>query len=231
MGSLYEKNSYDELEHRLTDYLRGYFDAVMEIQSDLYGSNIVQDSLTTEILEKLQEHYVLEKSEDSFSDLGLVFSVTTLGFKIAQIQRIRDLLALAKVLPVSIYSNSDVSELMTVQYKGGVEYWTEMPKVFAMSKVNLNFTIPNIRSGIPLRVWDVLGAGGFLLTNFQAELPMYFKEGEDLVSFYGKEDLVEKAKWYYTHEAQRKQIARNGHEKVKKYHSYEVRVREMLDQI
>lgn len=61
-----------------------------------------------------------------------------------------------------------------------------------MSKINLNFTIPNIKSGIPLRVWDVLGAGGFLLTNYQAEIPYYFKEGEDLVCFDGIDDLCEK---------------------------------------
>jgi spore maturation protein CgeB len=53
----------------------------MEVQSDLYGSNILEPSLTPDILEELSEHYELEKSsEKSFSDLGLIFSTTTLGF-------------------------------------------------------------------------------------------------------------------------------------------------------
>ena len=44
-------------------------------------------------------------------------------------------------------------------------------------------TIRNIRTGIPLRVWDILGAGGFLLTNFQVELPDYFENGKDIVYY------------------------------------------------
>ena len=51
-------------------------------------------------------------------------------------------------------------------------------------------------------IWDVLGAGGFLMTNYQAEIPLYFKEGEDLICFDGVEDLAEKAGYYpvsYTH--------------------------------
>ena len=41
-------------------------------------------------------------------------------------------------------------------------------------------------------MWDVLGAGGFLLSNFQAETPRFFKDGEDMVSYYSLEDLVER---------------------------------------
>ena len=229
VGGLYERNSYDRLENKLPEYLRGYFDAVMLIQSDLYGSSIVEEALTPEILEEIEGIFELEKHEDSFSDLGLIFSTTTLGFKIAQIERKNALLSLAKKLDVSIYSNSDTEDLIGVTYKGGVEYWSEMPKVFYGTKVNLNFTIPNIKSGIPLRVWDVLGCGGFLLTNFQAELPMYFKDGEDLVTFYSREDCIEKAQFYAAHDTQRKQIAAHGLETVKKYHNYDIRMKEMMD--
>lgn len=232
VGSLYERNSYDRMERELTDYLRGYFDGIMEVQSDLFGSNILEQSLTPEILEELSEHYVLEKSsEKSFSDLGLIFSTTTLGFKVAQIQRIRCLRELSKRYKTSLYSNSDASMLPLVQYRGSVEYWTEMPQVFHNTKVNLNFTIPNIKSGIPLRMWDVLGCGGFLLSNFQAETPRFFKDGEHMVSFYSQEDLMEKAGFYLEHEAERKRIATAGHELVKQYHTYDVRMKEMLDVI
>lgn len=115
-----------------------------------------------------------------------------LGFKIAEIERRRALIELSKHYKVNVYSNSDVSDLLRIQYCGSVDYWSEMPKVFRMSKINLNFTIPNIKSGIPLRIWDVLGCGGFLLTNYQAEIPYYFKEGEDLVCFDSLEDLCER---------------------------------------
>lgn len=231
VGSLYERNSYDKIKNRLPEYLRGYFDAVMEAQLNISGANIVEPMLTTNILEQLQEYFQLEKSDGSFSDLGLIFQTTVLGFKIAEIERRRALIELSKHYKVNVYSNSDVSDLLRIQYCGSVDYWSEMPKVFRMSKINLNFTIPNIKSGIPLRVWDVLGCGGFLLTNYQAEIPYYFKEGEDLVCFDGLEDLCEKVGYYLEHEEERKRIAWNGYRKVREKHSYIERIRTILDTV
>ena len=231
VGSLYERNSYDKIKNRLPEYLRGYFDAVMEAQLNISGANIVEPMLTTNILEQLQEYFQLEKSEGSFSDLGLIFQTTVLGFKIAEIERRRALIELSKHYKVNVYSNSDVSDLLRIQYCGSVDYWSEMPKVFRMSKINPNFTIPNIKIGIPLRIWDVLGCGGFLLTNYQAEIPYYFKEGEDLVCFDSLEDLCEKVGYYLEHEEERKRIAWNGYRKVREKHSYIERIRTILDTV
>lgn len=228
VGSLYERNSYDKLKGRLSEYLRGYFDAVMEAQINISGGSIVESLLTTDILEQLQEYFELEKSDGSFSDLGLIFQTTVLGFKIAERERRRALIELSKYYRVNVYSNSDVSDLLRIQYCGSVDYWSEMPKVFHASRINLNFTIPNIKSGIPLRVWDVLGSGGFLLTNYQAEIPCYFEEGSDLVCFDGIDDLREKTGYYLAHEEERRQIAKKGYEKVKKYHGYVTRIQQML---
>ena len=231
VGSLYERNTYDKIKNTLPDYLRGYLDAVMQAQMSVSGANIIEEMLTPDILEAIGEHFSLEKSQDSFSDLGLIFSTTVLGFKIAAMQRINGLLALSKHVPVTIYTNSNTKNLLRVTYRGSVDYWTQMPKVFHMSKINLNFTIPNIYTGLPLRMWDILGAGGFLMTNYQAELPDFFVENKDLVCFDGEKDLVEKTLYYLSHEEARKQIARNGHETVKKFHTYQIRLKEIMETI
>ena len=130
-----------------------------------------------------------------------------------------------------MYSNSDVSDMLRIQYCGSVDYWSELPQVFRMSKINLNFTIPNIKSGLPLRIFDVLGAGGFLLTNYQAELPDYFEIGKDLACFESEAELVEKCSYYLTHEEERQQIAKNGYEKVKNCCSYRKRLKFILEKI
>ena len=228
VGSLYERNSYDKIKSSLPEYLRGYFDATMEAQMNLSGANIIEPMLTTEILEKLQKYFRLEKSEGSFSDLGLIFQTTVLGFKIAEIERRRALLELSKYFKVHVYSNSDTSDFLNIQYCGSVDYWSQMPKVFRASKINLNMTIPNIKSGIPLRVWDILGSGGFLLTNYQAEIPYYFEEGKDLVCFDGIEDMRDKVRYYLSHEEERAKIARSGYEKVKEHHTYVDRLSKIL---
>ena len=231
VGSLYEKNSYDKMEYTLPDYLRGYFEATMEAQRDLQGVNIIDRMLTPEILMELENYFELEKSEDSLSDLNLIFSVTTLGFKIAQKQRRRILIDLSKHHDVSIYTNSNTSDLLRVKGKGSVDYWSEMPKVFAGSKINLNMTIPNIKSGVPLRIYDILGAGGFALTNFQAELPMFFENEKHLVWYYSNEDLYEKVDYSLRHDSERSHIAPSGRDFVRTNCSYENRISEMLEVI
>lgn len=114
---------------------------------------------------------------------------------------------------------------------GPVRYWDESPVVFYNSRINLNFTIRNIRSGIPLRVWDILAAGGFCITNFQPELVMYFKNGEDIVWFEDEADLVKKVGYYLSHEDERKRIALNGQKKVRELHNYDVRLRAIEEAI
>ena len=105
---------------------------------------------------------------------------------------------------------------------GAVDYYAEMPYVFANSKINLNISLRSIQSGIPLRAMDIMGAGGFLLSNFQADFLDYFIPNEDFVYYESEEDLVEKVIYYLNHEKERFEIAHNGHEKVKKNHSFEI---------
>lgn len=228
VGSLYERNTYDRLIPTLPPYLQGYFDCALEAQMNVSGGNLLERVLTEEICDKLQQFYKLEKSERSFSNLKLIFSTTVLGFKAAKEQRTRFLLALAKKHPTAIYTNSNAHNLLRVNYRGSVDYFSQMPKVFHESKINLNFTIPNIQSGIPLRVWDILGAGGFLLTNYQPELELYFDIGKDLIIFEDAQELEQKASYYLEHSEKRREIAENGYCKVKKYHSYQQRIQEIL---
>jgi spore maturation protein CgeB len=115
-----------------------------------------------------------------------VFESTFLGFKLANIERVSTLNRLSKTLRgynTALYTDTIDSKLEGIDYRGAVAYMTHMPLVFNNSRINLNMTIRNIRTGIPLRVWDILGAGGFLLTNFQVELPDYFENGKDIVYY------------------------------------------------
>lgn len=74
-----------------------------------------------------------------------------------------------------------------------------------------------------------MGAGGFLLTNYQNDFQYHFEDGKDYVSFYSKEDMLNKIAYYLEHEDERKQIAHNGQEKVSKEHTYDIHLKEMLD--
>lgn len=229
IGSTYRKNSYDEIKDMLPDYVRGYFDALMKLQMEIYGENYIDGMLTAEIMDELNKHFRIEKSERSFSNISLIFSTTVLGFKIAQLERYKLLGALSKRCDVSVFTDDENADFVLAHNMGPVRYWDESPIVFHTSKINLNFTIRNIRSGIPLRVWDILSAGGFCITNFQPELVMYFKNGEDLVWFEDEADLVKKVRYYLRHEDERRRIALNGQKKVRELHNYDARLQVVED--
>ena len=106
-----------------------------------------------------------------------------------------------------------------------------MPKVFYLSKINLNISLKSIRTGIPLRVLDILGCGGFLITNFQEELLDYFSIGEDIEVYTYLGDLREKADFYLKNDEIRKQIAESGLRKVKKEFTFEQRMEQILKNI
>jgi spore maturation protein CgeB len=258
VGGLYDKNSYDDIYNVLPEYLAGYFDAALLAQGDLYGDNVFDRIFTPDILEKLSEFVDFQKADSSLSNLELIFKSTFLGYKHAQQSRIKLLNMLAeyankhnlikssdtayiennidinknfKRSGVDLYSDKDDSRLIGVNYRGTVDYMHDMPKVFRLSDINLNLTMCNIRSGIPLRVWDIMGAGGFVLTNYQPEIPDFFENGKDLVFFDSFDDCVRKAEYYLAHEDERKCIAENGFKKVLEHHSYDARIEFILSKL
>lgn len=93
---------------------------------------------------------------------------------------------------------------------GSVSYTEEMPGVFGRSKINLNMTARGIQSGIPQRVLDVLGSGGFLITNYQPEIAEYFRPGVDLVMYEDISQIPELISYYLNHDEEREEIAENG---------------------
>lgn len=135
---------------------------------------------------------------------------------------------LSEKYPFLIYTGSDTTAYPKLINNGLASTHSEMPLIFHESTVNLNITAKSIRSGLPLRIWDILGSGGFCLTNYQSELPEFLSIGEDLDTYASLEELDEKVAYYLSHPNHAKEIAMHGLETAKKYHTYEIRLTQML---
>jgi spore maturation protein CgeB len=228
VGKLYEKNNhYDEISN-LPDYLTGYFDGIMRAQMKIYGYNFIKEMLTDPIMEELGRYIDIRPGKNFVGDVRDIFADRFLNAKITGLERKTMLRSLSEHYDVTLYTGSDSSDLPKVNNRGYVDYYKIMPLIFRYSKINLNMTLRTIKSGIPLRVFDILGAGGFLITNYQSDIANYFDIGEDLVCYESEEDLVEKVGYYLEHEEERKRIAENGYRKVKQFHNYEVRLNEIF---
>lgn len=233
VGSLYtEKCKYDTLvsQNILSQYTRGFVDGLLEAQLHVYGYNFIYDNLTDRVIREIADaDPQFYHGTDTFMDTDrYLVAHQYLGMKLAAVERQRTLAALSEKFSVALYTRSDVSALPHIQARGGVSTLTEMPKVFQASRINLNITMRPIETGLSLRVWDVLGCGGFLLTNYQAELPSYFEIGKDLDAYESQEELMEKVQYYLSHEEERVEIAIHGYEKTARLYSYENRLAEML---
>lgn len=244
VGSLYtEKHTLYDRMTKLDEHTRGYLEGVMASQKLVYGYSFIEETLTPGIIEKMQEAMPLETNPDGLETVAYTYANYFLCRKMTQTERTEILSELSHVLPnittstgktampLKLYTPEPTPFLPNVQNMGTIHYMHEMPLVFQNSKINLNITLRSIKSGIPLRAMDVMGAGGFLLTNYQNDFNMHFTDGEDYVSFSSKDDLYYKIEYYLTHEDERKAIAENGCKKVRTEHTYEQRLAEMISKI
>ena len=232
VGSLYsEKCPYNLLKEE-NSYMKGYLDGLVEAQLKIYGHNLLEENLTDQLVAEYKSkvpfyHFPEKSTQNDKAALAHLY----LGNKVTEQERLRLLKVISENFPLDLYTGSDVSLLPMVNHRGLAKSMTEMPKVFHLSKINLNFTSKPIRTGLPLRVWDILGAGGFLLTNYQSELPEYFEIGTDLDVWFCQEELLAKIDYYLHHDELRQQIARNGYEKARKNYSLKLRVSQLLEKV
>ncbi len=230
VGSMY--NEKHNLFERLTDlspYTSGYLDAIMQAQLKVYGVNFIEELLTSNILADLQKSVPYKPNKDGIETPAYIYANYFIARRMAQMERHDLLEAVSEKHVVKLYTHNPTPELPNVRNMGAIDFYDNMPYVFKCSKINLNISLRSIKNGIPLRCMDILGAGGFLLSNFQADFLEHFIPGEDFVYFESKEDLLQKCDYYLKHEDKRKEIAQNGYEKAKQFHNYETRLEEMLE--
>jgi spore maturation protein CgeB len=229
VGSLYtEKCPYDRLTNA-SDYLTGYLEGIMEAQMKIYGcyflEELLPDSIVDSFREALPGFYI--PPERSIRNDRLTMAQMYLCPKISSMERVQTMQLLGSYYPVKLYTGSDTSGL-PVRNCHRVKTLTEMPLVFYNSKINLNITAKAIRTGLPLRIFDILSCGGFCLTNYQPELEELFTPGSDLECYTSEDELLAKTEYYLTHEKDRREIAQNGLAAVKKYHNYPERLLQMI---
>jgi len=82
------------------------------------------------------------------------------------------------------------------------------------SRINLNFCTSD---GASDRIYKIMAAGGFLLTDDWPGRKEQFVDGEDCVIFKNQEDLDRKIKFYLENPEIRERIAKTGHKTVSKF--------------
>jgi len=76
----------------------------------------------------------------------------------------------------------------------------ELPYIYRASKILLNICHVQAQSGLPFRVFDIMGSGGFLLSEYREDLARLFVLDQEAVAFRTPEELRQKAIYYLQHE-------------------------------
>ena len=228
VGNLYHDNLYNQIKPYLTENNQQYFEQILNhIFNDFLEKNI-ESYVGDEIVTFLNNALNQESRNQYLMTDRYYYADQLFSRKVSEMDRIEMLNRLGKKFQIRLYTGNDTSMIQNAELKPAVSYESDMNKVFYLSKININQTIRSIETGLPLRIFDIMGSGGFLLTNYQEELEDYFKIDEDLAVYRSFDELEDKCRYYLTHERERLQILMNGYKKICQNHTYGHRVEQIL---
>ena len=232
MGNLYdakEHNLYDRINY-FPPLVKGYLDGIMNAQKKVWGYTFVKEAIRDEMWREIHK-YIQWDLGDKYESVYEVLFERMLCEKIAQEERKEMCSLLAEKYQFKLYTKSNTEFDKNINNCGAIDYFHDMPILFNRSKINMNITLHSIKSGIPLRCLDIMACGGFLMSNYQAELAEYFVNGEELILWEDFDDMLRKIDYYLAHEEERKKIAEAGKKKVKQLFHYEILIEQMINQV
>ncbi|MBQ8247828.1 MAG: glycosyltransferase [Lachnospiraceae bacterium] len=233
VGTLYESanNVFNRIsaEAREKDVYKSLIQMIRD-KRFAYGKEVLYRGVTEEMVEFLleeiehgQDHFFFAKQEE-------IAVQSVLARKITVEERKLMARVLAREFDFKLYTISNTERFPEINNCGPVDFAKQAPLIYNGSKINIYVTPRAIRSGVPLRVLEMMACQGFVLVNYQEDLAKEFEDGKELVMYRSLEEMVEKIRYYLEHESERQQIARAGYEKVLREYNYAEKLRKILDQ-
>ena len=187
IANLYEDNAYDRCLDLLPENMQAYFRSIFEEAAFKWdGVNRVYGKTGQEILEymKLVSPTLKINNPYNVEDVRY-FEAMYLIRKLANIERVCVLNLLAEDHDVYLYTYSEVDETLMpkVHRRPPVQVGEATSFIYAGTKINLNIALKGIEGGTTQRIMDIMGAGGFVLTNYCEETAELFEEDKEIVMF------------------------------------------------
>ena len=233
VGRLYDNNEYDKRRRLIPPIMQEYFTSIFEEAAFKWdGVNRVYGSTSNEIwkyIERVNPEFRMVNRMD-IAD-ARCFEAVCLMRKIANIERVAVLNALAEEHSLAIYTDSPSAKeaLVNVELRPPVLSGKAAAMVFAGSKINLNISLKGMEGGTPFRIIDITAAGGFVLSSYGSETAELFEEDKEIVMFRSPEELMEKADYYLRHETERERIAAAGRRKTLSCYTYEKNLQRLME--
>ncbi len=109
-----------------------------------------------------------------------------------------------------------------------LSYYDELPGFYPLCDVNFNCTSLQMKGAVNQRVFDVPACGGFLLTDYRAQMENLFEPGRESVAYADPEEIPELARHYLDHPEERRAVAQAARRRVLAHHTYVTRMGQLL---
>ena len=149
-----------------------------------------------------------------------------------------------KVLDVSFCGGATPTRINTFNYifQNNINFkyfyglsYEDVIKAYGSSKIGLNLTINDNdlekKSQMKLRIFEIVAAKTFLLTEYVDALEDCFEIGSEIETFRSIEEAKDKITFYLKNDKERESIANAGHARFIREHTSKKRLSSILDQI
>lgn len=228
VGSLYSDNIFDQNIEKFPPAVQEIFSVILERSALCWdGIDRLSPQLVPEVIGEIKK--VLSNMDKFAGNMGDAEYLRALFFarKWTHIERTLLLELLADYYDLRLYTWDHQIVPETIRRFPAVQFEDSL-KIYYSTKINLNITLRSIESGIPLRIFDIMSVGGFVLSNWQPEIPELFEEDREIVTFKTPEEMLEKVDYYLRHEEERLEIALNGYRKVKECYTFERQLKKII---
>ena len=120
------------------------------------------------------------------------------------------------------WSNNEKYKLYAM---GSAENGETLAKIYQSAKIVIG---NNVMTTSAARAWETMLSGGFYLSNYIPEeeditdIRKIIQIDKDVIMFYNKEDLLEKIRYYLTHEEERQEMIQRGRKAALENMTYDI---------
>lgn len=213
LSRLPESPEFHELFHRLA---QAYLERPFRRLKDLLGQEGLADHPLIRGLAGLERNDL---------EAGIIWEATR-RHRLAYVRR------LAAFQPV-IYGDAGWRQLLKAPFtlRPEVNYYDELPLVYGGAEINFNVTSLQMKTAVNQRVFDVPAAGGFLLTDYKAQLPELLELGKEIVCYRDPDEIPDLMRFYLKHRRAREEIISRGRTRILAEHTYVHRWQTMVETI
>lgn len=177
---------------------------------------VTREAFTSGIENIIEQRYLDQcgKRDLRHVELCLIYEAT----KRSRIEMVR------RLAPLGVEVRGDPHWAhVTPNHGGQVGYFDDLAPYYRRTAVNLNTTSIQARTSLNQRVFDCPAAGGFLITDDQADIHELFDEDE-AVTYRTMDELEDKTRYYLAHPEERKAIVQRAQRRIAAHHTHKHRL-------